>query len=99
MIMKIEILDKSKVKIGETGTEAKRCENVTSDEKICGTGIKIVDKCDTAGHKVKKCMDILTAGKILKCERLELGASDNCALCQGVDNEIFVKCKNKWANY
>ena len=35
--MKIEILDKSKVKIGETGTEAKRCENVTWT-CIVGTG-------------------------------------------------------------
>lgn len=97
--MKIEILDKSKVKIGETGDEAKRLENVTSDEKICETGIKIVDKCDVETRKVKKDMDILPASKILKCERLELGASDNCALCQGADNKIFVKCKNKWTNY
>lgn len=98
-MMKIEILDKSKVKIGETGAEAKRLENVISDEKTCGTGNKAVDKDDIIVCKVEKGMDILSADKILRCERLEHGVSDNCALCQGADDKIFVKCKNKWSNY
>jgi hypothetical protein len=99
--MKIEILDKSKVVEAEKSLEEKIGKNVISEEKeekVCGIGNKIVDK-DVLVCVVKKRMDILSADKILECERVKSGTPSNCALCQGADNKIFVKCKNKWANY
>ena len=40
---------------------------------------------------------IVPAEKILRCERIELGISSNCSLCQNVNNELFIRCRNKWA--
>jgi hypothetical protein len=96
--MRVEILDKSKVTLTEKILEEKIGKNVISEEKVCGIGNKIVDK-DVLVCVVKKRMDILSSDKILECERVKSGTPSNCALCQGADNKIFVKCKNKWVNY
>jgi hypothetical protein len=97
--MTMKLLDKSKVKVGKESVEAKREEYVISDKNICGIGSKEVNKNDVIICTAGKGMNMLSADKILKCERAELGTSSNCALCQGTDDKIFVKCKNKWADY
>lgn len=47
----------------------------------------------------KKPLNIIPPEKIIRCERRELGASSNCAICEGVDKETFGKCKNRWTDY
>ena len=47
----------------------------------------------------KQYMEILSKERILRCERIELGILGNCTICQGVNKELFVRCKNKWTGY
>lgn len=46
-----------------------------------------------------KPLEIISAEKIIKCERRALGMTSSCALCQGVNKEMFERCKNKWTDY
>lgn len=32
----------------------------------------------------------------ISCERTKKGMINNCALCQNINNEIFIKCKIKY---
>lgn len=47
----------------------------------------------------KKPLKIISADKIIVCERRKLGISSNCAICQGINTEIFNRCKNKWTDF
>ncbi len=40
---------------------------------------------------------VVPAEKILRCERIELGLTSNCSLCQNVHKELFARCRNKWS--
>ena len=76
--------------------------------------IKLIDKSEViTGQKklenggdcicpvvvIDKNLKIISAGKIIKCERRELGLLSNCALCEGVSKEMFGRCKNRWNCY
>lgn len=39
---------------------------------------------------------VVSAEKILRCERIEIGLTSNCSLCQHVHKELFARCRNKW---
>ncbi len=86
--MNIKILDKCKVDV--------------EGKKDDGSNIGLGDKIEVATCVAKKSFEdikFVGADKILQCERVKSGTLRNCALCQGVDEEIFQRCKNKWANY
>ncbi len=57
------------------------------------------NRVDEVCISTKKSFQIISPEKILKCERIELGILGNCALCEGTNNEIFLRCKNKWNIY
>lgn len=60
---------------------------------------KILDISSPIACVTKKSITIISADKIIHCERRESGATSNCAICQGITKEIFDKCKNKWTDY
>lgn len=47
----------------------------------------------------KKSLKIISAEKIIKCERRERGMTSSCAICEGISKEMFDRCKNKWTDY
>jgi hypothetical protein len=47
----------------------------------------------------KKSITMISAEKVIHCERRESGATSNCAICEGITKEIFDRCKNKWTDY
>lgn len=76
--------------------------------------IKLVEESEVTegkrSEKIKECLcpvvvatnkplKIISAEKIIKCERRGLGMTNSCALCQGVNKEMFGRCKNKWTDY
>ena len=32
----------------------------------------------------------------ISCERAKKGMTDNCSLCQNINNDIFIKCETKF---
>ena len=60
---------------------------------------KILDISSPIACITEKSITIISADKVIHCERRESGATSNCAICQGITKEIFDKCKNKWTDY
>jgi len=71
--------------------------------------IKLVDKSDVVeGTQEKNRVDdvyvfgtkkefqLISADKIFRCKRLELGLTSNCTICQHTLNDVFVECKHKF---
>jgi hypothetical protein len=54
---------------------------------------------ECACPRIENHLNIISAEKIIKCERAEIGLIHNCALCEGASKEMFRMCKNKWADY
>ena len=46
-----------------------------------------------------KDLEIISPGRIIECERRDIGLIGNCVLCQGINKEIFGRCKNRWTDY
>lgn len=44
-------------------------------------------------------MTILPADKIIKCERREIGLLSNCATCERLNNDFFLRCRHKYTDY
>ncbi len=91
--MNIKLVDESDIK----KTEKKRfpVDLIDKDE--------IVIKEENAGKKeILKLpeangMTFISKENIVECERsARLGVTDNCALCQAMNSELFKKCPNKW---
>ena len=97
--MAIQLVDASDVTGGK---------GAKKEEKKGGKKIEILDPSKVIGGKKENCgcsvvvsgkpLEIISADKIIVCERVEAGMSNSCALCQGVNKEIFGRCKNKWAD-
>ncbi len=72
------------------------------------SGKKPEKKIEKEGEKGQECvcpvvvtkkLNIISADKIIQCERKDLGMTNSCALCEGVNIEMFKRCKNKWTEY
>ena len=100
--MEIEIIDESQVRVSK-GTDKKKIIETVNVDKIIGDtskGDKTGGKAEIVACVPQEHIKLIGADKLLQCDRVTvLGLTDNCVLCKGVNNEIFVKCKNKWADY
>ena len=84
--MVIKLLDESEMSI----TKGKKEQKMEEKKYEAGTPVVCV---------TKKSMVILSADRIIQCERRESGTTSNCAICQGITKEMFDRCKNKWTDY
>ena len=82
--MDIEIVDASDIK---NIVKGKRYEIKKARGEICKitkTPMELLPK------DMVSCDDIV-------CERAKKGMTDNCSLCQHVNNDIFIKCETKFS--
>jgi hypothetical protein len=41
-------------------------------------------------------IEIIPKSHIIHCERIKLGTINNCALCENINKDIFLRCSNKF---
>jgi hypothetical protein len=66
------------------------------DKSKVTEGTQEANRIDCTCKLVLGNAQVVPAGKILRCERIELGVTSNCSLCQNVNKELFLRCRNKW---
>ena len=94
--MAIKLVDSSDVIEEKVKNKDEKRKEILDPSKVVG-GKK--ENCGCSVVVSGKPLEIISADRIIVCERIESGVLSNCALCEGVSKEIFDRCKNKWANY
>lgn len=89
--MTMKLIKESEVKVTKGGKEEKKGKG-KKDDRTSDVIAPVV--CVT-----KKSIIIVSADKVIHCERREAGATSNCAICEGITKEIFDRCKNRWTDY
>ena len=111
--MTMKLIKESEMKVTKGGKEEERRKEEKERKGKAKNGRNGKDKNGRNGKKEDKILDIsspiaciteksitiISADKVIHCERRESGATSNCAICQGITKEIFDKCKNKWTDY
>lgn len=96
--MALKIIDKSEViegkRLGKKPEKKIEKEGENDGGKVGEKGQECV--CPVVATKK---LNIISADKIIQCERRDLGMTNSCALCEGVNIEMFKRCKNKWTEY
>lgn len=86
--MALELVDAS---------EIKKDDDIKIDaEKDKKDGKDKNDGKDKKDGIKEKGLRLLQKGDVISCERVKIGIVNNCALCEITNNEIFVRCPNKW---
>jgi hypothetical protein len=96
--MAIKLLDESEMNVTKGGQGKKGIKEQEREEKRLEVDSPVV--CITKKSVVILSKDkIMSADRIIVCERRESGTTSNCAICQGITKEMFNRCKNKWTEY
>jgi hypothetical protein len=89
--MAMKLVKESEMRVTKGGKDEKKVKG-KKDYKISKVAAPVA--CVT-----KKSITIISADKVIHCERRESGTTSNCAICEGLTKEIFDRCKNKWTDY
>lgn len=90
--MSLELIDKSEMK--KDNDEKNKKVEIETDKK--DKKDKSVEKDKNIGESKKKGLKLLPKGDVIFCERVKKGITNNCALCEMTDKDVFARCTNKW---